>query len=494
MKNERRDDTRSRDLPDRLPPHSTEAEMGVLGCILLDPRGIIPVCQERIREPKEVFYNKDNREIYDALQSLYEEDKMGMQEISDSRNEWLFLVTEELRDRGKLDAVGGSSYLEELMDFSPHPGNIEAYLEVLVNQGVLRNVITGCTDIVQWIEQNRGRAFNDILDKVETEILQLCRNQIEADTSIEIMPAVHEAMNGLEEIMKTGKGKGLKTGFVDFDEKTTGLHGGEMYVIAARPSLGKTSLGVNILENISINNGIPVGMFSLEMKKAELVLRMAAGRAEINSRHLKEGKIEGGEDGPKFKKLTESFAKIGSSPFYIDDTPGLSITQLRGKARRMVVEKGVKVILIDYLQLVQCLGRRYDNNRQQEIADISGGIKALAKELDVPIIVLAQLNRDVEREKRKPRMSDLRESGAIEQDADMIGFLYRPGDLAKDQDQRYEREGEPEQVNLLIAKQRNGPTGEVHFLFTPQFTKYQSKSKVEDADVPPEAQESFEKF
>lgn len=486
MSKDRRDRQPADLTMDRLPPHSTEAEMGVLGCILLDPKGVIPQCQERIKDPEEVFFGNNNREVYDALSSLWEQDKMGFVKISESRNEWLFLVTEELRDRKKLDDVGGKEFLEELMDFSPHPENINAYLEVLLSQGVLRGVIKGCMKTVSWIYENRNRAYDEILDHVESEILQLCQDRIATDASTDVTSAVHKVIENMEAAVD-GRGVAIRTGFPDLDKKLGGgLREAQYYVIAARPSLGKTSLAMGIAENLAIGNKIPVGVFSLEMRKEDLVLRAISSRARINSMNMIEGRLVESD----YPKITRAAGQIASSPLHVDDTPGLSITQLRGKARRMVVEKGCKVIIIDYIQLLHCLGRRYENNRQQEIADISAGLKALGKELNVPVVILAQLNRDVEKEKRKPRMSDLRESGAIEQDADMIGFLYRPGDIAKDGD-RYEREDEREKVNLLIAKQRNGPTGEVPFWFTPQFTRYESVSKVGDEDVP-ENQEAFE--
>ena len=252
---------------------------------------------------------------------------------------------------------------------------------------------------------------------------------------------------------------GVGTGFTDLDKMTSGLHGGEMVVIAARPSMGKTSLAMNIAEHVAIEQRLPVGVFSLEMTAESLVLRMLCSRSRVNLRNVREGFLAERD----FPKLTGSAGKLANAPLFIDDSSGLSILQLRAKARRMSQQYGIKLFVIDYLQLLHSTARRAEN-RQQEIADISSGIKSLAKELNVPVIVLSQLNRELEREKnRKPRLSDLRESGAIEQDADVVGLLYTPSSDDEDGASPAEQDAVP--VNLLIAKQRNGPTGDVNLTF-----------------------------
>jgi len=259
---------------------------------------------------------------------------------------------------------------------------------------------------------------------------------------------------------------------------TTGLHPGEMIVIAARPSVGKTSLAMNIAEHVAIDLKLPVGVFSLEMTAESLVLRMLCSRARVNLRSIREGFLAERD----FPKLTGAAGKLAGSPLFIDDSSGLSILQLRAKARRLHQQYGIKLFVVDYLQLLHSTSRRAEN-RQQEISDISSGIKALAKELNVPVIVLSQLNREVEREKgRAPRMSDLRESGAIEQDADLIGLLYRP---SKGDEEDSGARTEAEEINLLIAKQRNGPANEdVHFTFLKSCTRFENAAKIHDADVP----------
>jgi replicative DNA helicase len=268
---------------------------------------------------------------------------------------------------------------------------------------------------------------------------------------------------------------------------TSGLHGGEMIVIAARPSMGKTSLAMNIAEHVSCDINLPVGVFSLEMTSESLVLRMLCSRSRVNLRAIRDGFLAERD----FPKLTSAAGKLANAPLFIDDTPALSILQLRAKARRMWQQYGIKLFVVDYLQLLHSTARRADN-RQQEIADISNGIKALAKELDVPVIVLSQLNREVEREKgRKPRMADLRESGAIEQDADLIGLLYKADPenrkkAATDDDEDDGRQQDSIPVNLLIAKQRNGPTGDVNLTFLRSITRFENAAKISNDDIPGE--------
>ena len=269
---------------------------------------------------------------------------------------------------------------------------------------------------------------------------------------------------------------GLSTGFTDFDKMTTGLHGGEMIVIAARPSMGKTSLAMNIAESVAVDQKLAVGVFSLEMTAEALVLRMLCSRSRVNLRNVRDGFLAERD----FPKLTGVAGKLAAAPLFIDDSAALSILQLRAKARRMAKQHGIKLFVIDYLQLLHSTARRADN-RQQEIADISNGVKALAKELNVPVIVLSQLNRELEKDRsRKPRLSDLRESGAIEQDADLVALLYKPS--GDEDEEAAEQDGVP--LKLYIAKQRNGPTGDVDLVFLKPYTRFEGAAKVSADDVP----------
>jgi replicative DNA helicase len=292
---------------------------------------------------------------------------------------------------------------------------------------------------------------------------------------------VKKAINTIEDYhQRQGTLTGIGTGFTDLDKMTTGLHGGEMIVIAARPSVGKTSLAMNIAEYVAIDQRLPVGVFSLEMTAESLVLRMLCSRSRVNLRNVREGFLAERD----FPKLTGSAGKLAGAPLFIDDSSGLSILQMRAKARRMYQQHGIRLFVIDYLQLLNSTSRRAEN-RQQEIADISSGIKSLAKELNVPVIVLSQLNREIEKEKgRAPRLSDLRESGAIEQDADLVGLLYRPA-KPEDEDAGADSSNEAMPVNLLIAKQRNGPAGEdVHLTFLKSYTRFESAAKISESDMP----------
>lgn len=324
------------------------------------------------------------------------------------------------------------------------------------------------------------------MDQAEKEILRINGEWVQT-SSLEMNELVKSAFQLVQSYFnRKGELTGIGTGFPDLDRMTAGLHAGEMIVIAARPSMGKTSLAMNIAEYVAIEQGEPVGVFSLEMTAESLVMRMLCSRARVSMQNIRSGTLSTND----FTKMTGEAGKLASAPIYIDDTPGLSILNLRSRARRMM-EKGIKLFVIDYLQLLHSSMVRGDSNRQQEIADISNGIKSLAKELGVPIIVLSQLNRDVEKEKnRAPKLSDLRESGAIEQDADLVLLIYRPPASANDS-RRGEEEEEQQshhvqtsiEVKLVIAKQRNGPTGEVDLIFLKNYTRFDSVARVRHEDV-----------
>ena len=321
-----------------------------------------------------------------------------------------------------------------------------------------------------------------MLDEVERDVLRISEERVEASTNT-IKDLVHRAINTIEIYhQRQGMLTGIGTGFVDLDKMTSGLHEGEMIVIAARPSTGKTSLAMNIAEHVAVDERLPVGVFSLEMTADSLVLRLLCSRAKVNLKDIRSGFLVERD----FPKITSAAGQLAGAPLYIDDTSGLSILQLRAKARRMAQQNGIKLFVIDYLQQMHSTSRKIDN-RQQEIADISNGVKALAKELKVPMIVLSQLNRDFERDKgRKPNLADLRESGAIEQDADLVGILYKvdPDDPSRRKDDVTDEDTgtipEVLPINLLIAKQRNGPTGDVPLTFLRSITRFESRAKFSD--------------
>ena len=457
---------------DRLPPHSPEAEQGVLGCVLLSPNECLGECVARFKAGGEVFYDLRHQTIFNALVEMYD----ARQAID------LITLQQRLKDKQLLEQVGGLSYLASLPDTVPSAANLSYYLDIVHEKYLLRKMIRTCTEVVSRVYDYEGEV-DALLDEVEREVLRISEARVEAETNT-IKELVKRAINTVEDFhARQGMLTGIGTGFADFDKLTTGLHPGEMLVIAARPSMGKTSLAMNIAEHVAIDQKLPVAVFSLEMAANSLVLRMLCSRACVNLRSVREGFLADRD----FPRLTNAAGGLSSAPLYIDDTANLSILQLRARARRMWQQYGIKLFIIDYLQLLHSTARRVDN-RQQEISDISGGIKALAKELEVPVIVLSQLNRELERDKsRKPRLSDLRESGAIEQDADLVGLLYKadsndPSKPARDDDDEVEQEALP--VNLLIAKQRNGPTGDVYLTFRKPYTRFESAAKVSDADVP----------
>jgi replicative DNA helicase len=459
---------------DRLPPHSTEAEQGVLGCILLSPNETLGQTIEKFKVGSDVFYDLRHRTVYELLVEMYDK-----KEPID-----LITVQQRLKDRQQLEAVGGLPYLASLPDAVPSAANLDYYQEIIREKYLLRKMIQTCTEVVGRVYEHEGE-IDALLDGVEKDILHISEARVESESST-IKDLVRTAIKTIEDYhQRQGALTGLGTGFLDYDKMTSGLHPGEMVVIAARPSMGKTSLAMNIAENVAVDQRLPVGVFSLEMTAESLVLRMLCSRSRMNLRSIREGFLAERD----FPKLTNAAGKLAGAPLFIDDTPALSILQMRAKARRMWQQYGIKLFVIDYLQLLHSTARRADN-RQQEIADISSGIKSLAKELKVPVIVLSQLNREVEREKgRKPRMADLRESGAIEQDADLIGLLYKADPenrkkAASDEEEDEGRQQEAIPVNLLIAKQRNGPTGDVHLTFLKSITRFENAAKISNDDIP----------
>lgn len=456
---------------DRLPPHAPEAEQGVLGCVLLSPNDCLGQCIEKLKAGQDVFYDLRHQTIYTALVEMYDQ-----REAID-----VITVQQRLKDKQLLDQIGGIPYLNALQDAVPSAANVTYYADIVQEKYLLRKMIQACTNVVAKVYDYEGEV-DVLMDEVERDILQISESRVQGGAQAAKV-LVHKAIGTIENYFsRQGSLGGLGTGFPDLDKMTDGLHGGEMIVIAARPSMGKTSFAMNIAESVVLNQKVPVGVFSLEMTSESLVMRMLCSNARVNLRNIREGFMSESD----FPKLTSSAGRLSNAPLFIDDTPALSILQLRARARRMSQQYGIKLFVVDYLQLLHSTSRRSQDNRQQEISEISSGIKALAKELNVPVIVLSQLNRELERDKsRKPRLSDLRESGAIEQDADLVGLLYKPS--AGDEDEAAApEEQDGVAVNLLIAKQRNGPTGDVNLTFLKSYTRFESAAKVSDEDMPRE--------
>jgi len=453
---------------DRLPPHDLDMEQGVLGCQLLSPNDCVGEVIEKLKGiGVEAHYDLRHQTIQAELFEMFDT-RVPID---------LITLQQRLKDKQLLDQVGGIAYLSQLQDAVPSAANLTYYLDIVREKFLLRKMIQTCTEVVGRVYDYEGEV-DALLDEVERDVLRISESRVTGGV-VTTKELVGKAIGTIENYFsRKGTLNGLGTGFVDLDRMTDGLHGSEMIVIAARPSMGKTSLAMNIAEHVAIEEKLPVAVFSLEMSAESLVLRMMCSLARVNLRSIRDGFMSETD----FPKLTSAAGKLANSRLFIDDSAGLSILQLRARARRLSQQHGIKLFVIDYLQLLHSTGRRSQDNRQQEIADISSGIKALAKELKVPVIVLSQLNRELEKDKsRKPRMSDLRESGAIEQDADLVGLLYKPN--AGD-DEDAPEEGDGVAVNLLIAKQRNGPTGDVNLTFLKPYTRFESAAKVSDEDMP----------
>jgi replicative DNA helicase len=455
---------------DRLPPHSPEAEQGVLGCALLSPNECLGECIEKLKDGgQEFFYDLRHQTIYETMAAMF-----NSREAVD-----LITVQQKLKDNQLLEQIGGIAYLSQLQDAVPSAANLAYYLEIVREKYLLRKMISTCTEVVGRVYDYEGDV-DTLMDEVERDVLRISESRVQGDV-LTTKDLVNKAIGTIENYFsRKGVLSGIATGFPDLDRMTDGLHGSEMIVIAARPSMGKTSLAMNMVENVVLEQKLPTAVFSLEMSAESLVLRMMCSIARVNLRSIREGFMSESD----FPKLTSAAGRLANAPLFIDDSAGLSILQLRARARRLHQQHGVKLFVVDYLQLVHSTARRSQENRQQEIADISSGLKALAKELKVPVIVLSQLNRELEKDKsRKPRLSDLRESGAIEQDADVVGLLYKPN-AGDDEDAAATDEADGIPVNLLIAKQRNGPTGDVNLTFLKPYTRFESAAKVSDEDVP----------
>ncbi|HEX3856537.1 MAG TPA: replicative DNA helicase [Verrucomicrobiae bacterium] len=455
---------------DRLPPYSEQAEMGVLGCCLLSPNECLGECIEKLRDNgAEYFYDLRHQTIYETLAAMFNE-RTAIDIIT---------VQQSLKDKQILEQVGGIAYLSQLQDAVPSAANLSYYLDFIREKYLLRKMIQTCTEVVGRVYDYEGEV-DALMDEIERDVLQISASRVQGSMTT-IKDLVVGATHLIERMFeRKGELSGIATGYADLDRMTDGLHGSEMIVIAARPSMGKTSLAMNIVEHVVIEQKLPCAVFSLEMSAESLVLRMMCSLARVNLRTIRDGFMSQAD----FQKLTSAASKLSNAPLYIDDTAALSILQLRAKARRLYQQHGIKLIVVDYLQLLHASGRRAQENRQQEIADISSGLKALAKELKVPVLVLSQLNRELEKDKsRKPRLSDLRESGAIEQDADLVGLLYKPN-TGDDDDGAAVEEADGIPINLLIAKQRNGPTGDVNMTFLKNYTRFEAAAKISDEDVP----------
>lgn len=436
---------------ERLPPQNLEAERAVLGAILQDKEALLK-CVEILRAPH--FYRPAHQRIFAACFELCE------------RNEPVDLITaaDELGRRKELEAVGGAASLAELVDSVPTAANVAYHARIVRDKAMLRGLIETATAIVAEAHSGEESAEHQI-DGAEKRIFDLSRDRMTKG----FLPLRAALKGTFEEIEALYSRKahvtGVPTGFREFDNMTGGFQFSDLVVIAGRPSMGKTSFCLNVALNAGADEGLPVGIFSLEMSVQQVVQRMLCAEARVEAYKLRTGRL----DHADWPKLTTAAGRLSEAPIFIDDSPSLSILELRAKARRLKAEHDVKMIIIDYLQLLRGVGR--PESRQQEVSEICRSLKSLAKELAIPVVALSQLSRAVEaREDKKPQLADLRESGAIEQDADLVAFIYRPGYYKA---QKSPHEQETYEAEIIIGKQRNGPTGTVNLTFRREFMRFE---------------------
>ena len=432
----------------KVPPQNIEVEQSILSAILIE-NNTLPEVLEVVSEKD--FYRESHRKIFAAMVDLFERN-----EPAD-----LITITNILKEQGRLESVGGASYLAELVDTVPMATNAAHYAKIVREKATLRQLIERAASITTRCFEDRGDV-EEVLDFAERSIFDISENKVRpafhslADILNDTYKAVEDAVGN--KILVTG----VPTGYHMLDEKTSGLQPSDLIVIAGRPSMGKTALALNIAQNAGIQTGIPVGIFSLEMSKEQLSLRMLSSEARIDSSRMRGGFLSESD----LARINRAAGTLYDLPIYIDDSPAISALEIRAKARRMKMEKGLGLVIVDYLQLMR--GRASAERRDLEISEISRSLKALAKEINIPVVALSQLNRKVEeRSNKRPVLSDLRESGAIEQDADVIIFIYR--------DEVYnKKEGEADRTSEIdVAKQRNGPTGTVKLTFLDYCTRFE---------------------
>ncbi len=438
----------------RIPPHSIEAESSVLGGLLLD-NGAWDRVSDLLSEGD--FYRYEHRLVYAALGVL----------INASKPADVITVFEQLQSQGKAEGIGGLAYLNSLAQYVPSASNIRRYAEIVRERSILRKLVSASDEIATNAFNPKGRLVSTILDEAEQKIFNIGEEGSRMKRGFQTMDTlVVDLLDRVQEMADNPNDvTGVPTGFYDLDRMTSGLQAGDLIVLAARPSMGKTAFAINIAEHVALKEGLPVAVFSMEMGAAQLAVRIVGSIGRIDQGHLRTGKLTDEE----WPRLTEAIEKLRNISLHIDETAGLTASELRANARRLARQCGkLGLIVVDYLQLMS--GSSGDNeNRATELGEISRGLKMLAKELQCPVIALSQLNRSVEtRPDKRPMMSDLRESGAIEQDADIIMFIYRDEYYTKDACK------EPGVAEIIIAKQRNGPTGVCKLAFIRQLTRFES--------------------
>ena len=443
----------NRNVTAKIPPQNLDAEKSLLGAILIDEEVLADV-SEAVK-PRD-FYDKNHEMIYDGMLRLYEKHKPVD----------MLTLTDELKRKDHLSLVGGSAYLSELTNYVPTAAHAEAYADLVSQKAVRRRLIKASGDISE-MGYDEDSDVQELLAKAESELFSVSDQSLKQDLT-SISDILADSFDRMEELHRNkGAIRGIRTGYRDLDNMTAGLQRSDLIILAARPAMGKTTFVTNLAYNIATIEKKPVLFFSLEMSKEQLLDRMLADAAGVDSWNIRTGNLSD-ED---FDKISTAMGEMNEAPFFIDDKPGLTVLELRTKARRVAHEQDLGLIVIDYLQLMQGSGR-HDGNRVQEVSEISRGLKLVARELNVPVIALSQLSRSVEsRQPPIPQLSDLRESGSIEQDADIVSFIYRPG---------YYEPDNPDVANitdLIIAKHRNGPVGKVSLYFHPERLRFMSLDK-----------------
>ena len=436
----------------KIPPNDIEAEQAVIGSMLTDKEAVAAAIE--VLKPED-FYRDDNRIIYEAILSLY------------SRSEPIDIITlkSELSSMGKFEAVGGLEYIAELPDKVPTTANVEQYIKIVEEKSVLRNLIKTANEIIT-LGYDQTQEVDGIIDNAEKKIFEVMQRKNQKGYT-PIKDILVETFTELEQLYnQKQRVTGVPTGFTDLDFRTAGLHNSDLILVAARPAMGKSAFALNIATNAAVKAHIPVVIFSLEMSKEQMTSRILCSEAMVDSNKVRTGKI----DDEEWAKLAAASGELSEANIYIDDTPGISIMEIRAKCRKMKLEKNIGLVVIDYLQLVQGSGKR-GSSREQEIAEISRSLKILAKEINVHVIALSQLSRAPEqRPDHRPMLSDLRESGSIEQDADIVMFLYR--------DDYYNENSEKKNIaEVILAKHRSGSTGTVELLWLGNYTKFANIDK-----------------
>ncbi len=438
----------------RVPPHSIEAESSVLGGLLLDNGAWDRVGDLLIDRD---FYRHEHQLVYAAIGAL----------VNASKPADVITVFEHLQNQGHAEAVGGLGYLNSLAQYVPSASNIRRYAEIVRERSILRKLVSASDEIATAAFNPKGKQVDKILDEAEQKIFNIGEEGSRMKQGFQSMDTlVVELLDRVQEMADNPNDiTGVPTGFIDLDKMTSGLQPGDLVVLAARPSMGKTAFAINIAEHVALNEGLPVAVFSMEMGAAQLAVRIVGSIGRVDQGHLRTGKLSDEE----WPRLTEAIERLRTVSLHIDETPGLTPSELRANSRRLARQCGkLGLIVVDYLQLMSGSGGSDGDNRATELGEISRGLKMLAKELQCPVIALSQLNRGVEqRTDKRPMMSDLRESGAIEQDADIIMFIYRDDYYNKDSK-------DPGVAEIIIGKQRNGPTGTVRLAFLKPLTRFES--------------------